>query len=267
MGQGENANPARLVQIDFTLGVGKGRVDASVQVPAGRVTLTQIVPAIQELASNVVGSVVQIVESEGHRISCRAGCGACCRQIVPLSLFEAEALSEWIRTLPPEQQQELERRFREALLKLRDAGVLEKLDPELWVEGDEATQKLALDYLHAGVPCPFLEQESCSIHPIRPVICREYLVTSPPEFCASPTAETVRVVPMPLKASQGLFRLGAEVEQGGRGWIPLVFLKAWMQYSLRPGDAITGSGPEVLRRFVEQLLTGSREGELPASST
>ncbi|HEY5241787.1 MAG TPA: YkgJ family cysteine cluster protein [Polyangiaceae bacterium] len=30
------------------------------------------------------------------------------------------------------------------------------------------------------VSCPFLEEESCSIHPDRPPICREYLVTSSP---------------------------------------------------------------------------------------
>jgi Fe-S-cluster containining protein len=36
------------------------------------------------------------------------------------------------------------------------------------------------------MPCPFLEDESCSIHPDRPLVCREYLVTSPAELCAGP---------------------------------------------------------------------------------
>jgi hypothetical protein len=33
-------------------------------------------------------------------------------------------------------------------------------------------------YFLQGVACPFLEAESCGIHPDRPLACREYLVTS-----------------------------------------------------------------------------------------
>jgi Fe-S-cluster containining protein len=255
------AEPA--VQVDFTLGIGAGRLDASVVVPKGRVTLTQILPALQSLCSNIMGATVEQVESEGHKISCKAGCGACCRQMVPLSIFEAEGLADWIRTLPQERQDELARRFDAALIALRDGGILERMHPEMWGEGtEEATAKLAVDYLKQRVACPFLEEESCSIHPIRPLICREYLVTSPAEFCVLPARKHVVGVPVPVKLSTVLFRMGAQVEGGHRGWIPLVFLFVWMRAGVRPGDAIQGDGPEVLYEVVKRLVTGNPENKV-----
>jgi Fe-S-cluster containining protein len=252
---GDSGGFGETVQVDFALAVGEGRLDASVVVPAGKVTLTQIMPAIQGLTSNIVGSVVQIVQSEGRQISCKAGCGACCRQMVPLSIFEAEALAQWIATLPEEHQEELRQRFHAALLALKESGILDRMDPAQWVDGSEDAKTLAIDYFAAGVACPFLENESCGIHPIRPLICREYLVTSPPEFCAHPTVDKVAGVPMPLKPSQSLFRLGAQIEKGGRGWIPLVFLFAWIKSGAQPGERFSGSGPDVLYEFVRNLTS------------
>jgi Fe-S-cluster containining protein len=246
-------SPTDTVQANFTLALGDGHLDASVVVHAGQVTLTQILPVIQNLTSNIVDSAIRIVESEGHHISCRAGCGACCRQMVPLSLFEAEALADWITTLPRDHQDRLRGRFHIALLALSEAGLIDRMDPADSVDGSEEAKQLAIDYLAAKVPCPFLENESCGVHPIRPLICREYLVTSPPEFCALPSVDKVSGVPMPLKPSLGLFRLGAKTEKNGRGWIPLVFLLAWIKSGARPGDRVSGPGPAVLYEFIKSL--------------
>ena len=258
IGQDENAAPT--VQVDFTLGLGEGRLDVSVLVPSGRVTLTQILPVLQSLSSDIMASTVEQTEAEGHRISCRAGCGACCRQMVPLSIFEAEALGDWIRTLPQERQDELARRFDAALIALRDGGMLERLNPKSLAEKNEQAAPLALDYLMLRVACPFLVDESCSIHAIRPLICREYLVTSPAEFCVFPTRDKVTGVPVPVKLSSAMFKLGVDVEGGVRGWIPLVFLFAWMKAGVRPGDAIRGEGPAVLYEVVKRLATGDAAG-------
>ncbi len=240
------------VQVDFTLAIGAGRLDASLDVPAGTVTLTQILPALQTLSSNVIASTVSIVEAEGYSISCRAGCGACCRQMVPLSLFEAEALGAWVAALPIEQRAVLAQRFHTALTAVRDGGMIARMDASKEVDHAEA-KALAIDYMRLAIPCPFLENESCSIHPIRPFACREYLVTSPPEFCDDPSTMPVVGVPVPLKLSRLLYKLGAQVSEDRGGWIPLVFLLVWMQANYRPGQAITGPGPEVLYEVVKRL--------------
>jgi Fe-S-cluster containining protein len=241
------------VQVDFTLAIGERRMKASVPVPAGRTTVTELLPILQAVTSRITAEVTLEVQAAGQQVSCRAGCGACCRQLVPLSLFEAEALAAWIRSLPQAQQQPLAGRFHAALLALRDAGILDRLSPEMWEEGSEAAKILVVDYLSARVPCPFLVEESCSIHPIRPLICREYMVTSPPEYCVDPVGSKVSGVRMPVKLSKALHRLGANLENEGTGWIPLVFLFHWMRSGSEPGQRIAGPGPQVLREIFAAL--------------
>ena len=247
------------IEVSFALRIGENTLRASLNVPAGKTTLTQLLPIIQNFENGMIDHVTQEAAAAGRPVSCCAGCGACCRQMVPLSIFEAEALSEWFRTLPEERQAQIEERFHRGLLALRDAGILDRLmQPERGNDLEEFTQ-LAIDYFHAGVPCPFLEDESCSIHPIRPLVCREYLVTSPAELCKDPSIHQISAIRLPLMASSALYKIGRELTQDQRGWIPLIFLLAWMKKDSKPGGYYTGLGQEVLRVFIEHLTT-----ELPA---
>ncbi len=263
----ENApdSDSQTISGEFSLAFGGTSLTASVRVPAGRTTLTELLPIIQNLENAIVDKIGEEAKAAGKTISCRAGCGACCRQMVPVSLFEAEALTAWIQTLAPEQRDELARRFHLALSALRDAGVLKKILSNEWVLDQEQTTQLAIDYFHAGVACPFLENESCSIHPIRPLSCREYLVTSPPELCRDPAANEVAGIRLPIKLSRALFAFGQRMEQDARGWIPLVFLLAWGKSGARPGEYVSGNGQEVLRRFLDQVsgVSGTDENQLP----
>jgi hypothetical protein len=170
-----------------------------------------------------------------------------------VSFFEAEALSEWMDTLPEERRVELEARFHRTLLALRDAGAIEKILDDRWTLEEETATQLAIDYFHAGVACPFLEDENCSIHPIRPLACREYLVTSPPALCQDPSANQVAGVRLPLKLSRVLFAFGQKLSQDRRGWIPLVFLMAWRKGGQKPGEHISGTSEEVLQEFLRQV--------------
>jgi len=241
------------VSVEFTVGIGEGKFTAVAVVPAGQTNLTQILPVLQALDNSLIEGVAAQLNAGGHRISCKAGCGACCRQMVPLSIFEAEALSAWIETLPEAQREELAGRFHRALLKLASAGLIDRMVSEDWLAETESARKLALDYLYQRIPCTFLEDESCSIHPIRPLICREYLVTSPPEHCYDPATLKAEPVHLPLNFSRILTAIGAEVEGDSRGWIPLLFLFAWMEAGAHPGEAVSGAGPQVLYEFVKRI--------------
>ncbi|HEX3435860.1 MAG TPA: YkgJ family cysteine cluster protein [Pseudacidobacterium sp.] len=247
--------PESSVQVSFALRIGEGTLRASLEVPAGKTTLTQLLPIIQDFESSMINQVTAEAAAAGRPVSCRAGCGACCRQMVPLSIFEAEALGEWFSTLPQERQTELEARFHRGLIALKEAGVLEKLMQQDWGGDEKNFTQLAIDYFHAGVPCPFLENESCSIHPIRPLICREYLVISPAELCRDPSIHQISAVNLPLHASSALYKMGRELTHDVRGWIPLIFLMAWMKREAKPGDFYSGTGEEVLRSFMDHLTT------------
>src|ERR1700738_948575 len=185
------------VEVEFALKVGEGHLKAKVQVPAGQTNLTELLPIIQSFENAIIGGAVREASKVGLSISCKAGCGACCRQMVPISIFEAQAMGQWIRTLPPEQQQVLEARFHQTLLALKDTGIIQRLIDEDWFADNDTAKLMAIDYFRLGIPCPFLENESCSIHPIRPLSCREYLVTSPPALCADPATNNVAGVQLP----------------------------------------------------------------------
>jgi Fe-S-cluster containining protein len=253
MSDGSEKASAPTVKASFALPLGGGFLNASANLPAGRTNLTQLLPIVQSLENAIIGRIAQEADQAGTPISCRAGCGACCRQLVPVSFFEAEALAHWMNTLPVEQRANLEQRFHRALLKLRDAGVIDKILDQRWMEDEQLTTQLAVDYFHAGVACPFLENESCSIHPMRPLSCREYLVTSPPALCDDPSVNQVSGVRLPLKLSRVLYSFGQQMEQDRRGWIPLVFLLAWTKSGAKPGEYVSGTGEEVLRKFLEQV--------------
>jgi Fe-S-cluster containining protein len=243
------------VTVEFSLRVGDGQLSAKADVPAGQTNVTKLLPVIQSLENAIVGAAVEQSEAAGYPISCKAGCGACCRQMVPVSIFEAQDLGEWIRSLPVDQQKALEGRFHQTLLALKDTGIIDRLVHEDWFADDDTAKKMAIDYFRLGIPCPFLRDESCSIHPRRPLSCREYLVTSSPERCTDPATNKVSGVELPLKLSRALYRMGGELEHDRRGWIPLVFLFAWMKSGADPGAAFSGTGPEVLRQFLDHLAT------------
>jgi Fe-S-cluster containining protein len=249
----EPAAKEPLVRATFSVPVAGAFLNASALLPTGRTTLTELLPIVQNIENAIIARVEEEARAAGTPISCRAGCAACCRQMVPVSLFEAEALLEWMQSLPAERQQELAQRFHGALTALRDAGVIDKLVQEEWTLDEERTTRLAVDYFHARVACPFLEDENCSIHPIRPLACREYLVTSPPELCQDPSVNNVHGVMLPVKISRALYSFGREMEQDLRGWIPLVFLLAWAKSGARPGEFVAGTGQEVLRKFLGKL--------------
>jgi Fe-S-cluster containining protein len=241
------------VTVEFTIAVRNEQFKAATVVPAGQTNLTKIMPVLQILDNRFIESVTDDLAATGRSVSCKAGCGACCRQMVPISIFEAEALADWVRTLPEAKQQVLARRFHDALTKLAAAGIIDRMVNVDWLAETESARQLAVDYLFARVPCPFLENESCSIHPIRPLICREYLVTSPPEHCSDPTTDHVDPVRLPLQFSRILKVIGAELEHDSHGWIPLVFLFGWMKSGAKPGEAVTGTGPEVLYEFLKRM--------------
>jgi Fe-S-cluster containining protein len=242
-------------QVSFSLRIGEGTLNANLEVPAGKTTLTSLLPVLQSFDSSMINHVVNEATEAGHPISCRKGCGACCRQMVPLSIFEAEFLGNWFHSLPKERQTELEQRFHRGLIKLKEAGVLDKIMDSEWGADEESFIQMAIDYFGAGVPCPFLEDESCSIHPIRPLVCREYLVTSPAELCKDPSLNQISAIHLPIIPSKALYKIGQKLTRDMRGWMPLIFLLAWTKRGVRPGDYFTGTGQEVLRIFMDNLTT------------
>jgi methyltransferase-like protein/Fe-S-cluster containining protein len=231
-------------------------IEAQIEVPEAPTRPRQLLPILQWFTDEVVEAARGRVEQEGKTISCRAGCGACCRQLVPISRAEAYQLAELVERLPETRRSEVRRRFQAAEERLAAAGLLEGLMEPTSLAVD--TRALGLDYFRLGIACPFLENESCSIHSDRPLACREYLVTSPAENCRQPTAETIEMVDLPARVSKALLA----VEQGNAKrptWVPLSLAPRWAASHAEPPPG--RSGPELLGDIFQRLS----RGELPAA--
>jgi len=227
------------------LTVGDLRVVHPITVPTGSVRAAAVVPALQGLVNAVVAAAETRLGETGGEISCRKGCGACCRQLVPVSRTEAERLLGVVEAMPAKRQRAVKERFATAAAAIRAAGLGETAgrsdrDPS------RSDRELSVGYFALGIPCPFLEEESCSIHPERPLVCREYLVTSPAERCAGPQQEGVTPVPVP-KVSLAARNLQDESES----WFPLAMLMDWAK--TRPRDGVKRTGPEWIQRFLRRL--------------
>jgi Fe-S-cluster containining protein len=185
-------NQQDTVTADVKLSVAGQSLNLRLTVPTGQTKPTRLLPVLRSISESLVNAVETRARAEGLQVSCKKGCGACCRQLVPVSETDARRLRELVAEMPEGRRRVVLKRFEDAKQRIGTAGLLERLQSPEQIVGDEF-RKFGLDYFHQGVACPFLEEESCSIHQERPLVCREYLVVSPPENCARQTNEPVQV--------------------------------------------------------------------------
>lgn len=222
-------------------------VELLLTVPEGKVGLDRLLPILQGLTNHITDRAEAAEAAQGRPVTCAKGCGACCRQIVPVSQAEARALGKLVDAMPPDRQAHVRARFATALAALEEKGVLAEIDALRATPGAPA-RALGLRYFAAGVACPFLEDESCSIHPDRPLVCRQYLVTSPPERCSTPEGG---VTPVPLPAQPAAALLQADMADSGVPWLPLVYALIWHEQAPEPGPRRTA--PEILQDVIGRL--------------
>jgi Fe-S-cluster containining protein len=255
-------NTTATVHLEAT--IGSCALNMSVSVPAGPATVDDFLPLLQILDDEIVASAEHDIQQQGKCISCQKGCGACCRQLVPLSPADARHIARLVANMPEPRKTEIVSRFAAARQKLEETGFLQKLNErQQWPERD--VSQIGVEYFQLGIACPFLEDESCSIHLDRPLTCREYLVTSPAVNCASPSGDAIDCVPLPAK----VWLSAARAESNSRSgepyihWIPLIQSLAWAAES--PSEPAAKPGPELLRQLIEGLSSSSNEPLLVAS--
>lgn len=232
-------------RLTVELGLSGSVVRVEMDVPMGDVPMERLLPALQTTADALVSFSARNSVAEGKPISCAAGCGACCRQLVPIAPAEARQLAVLVEGLAEPRRSVVRKRFAEALRRAGEAGLL----PALEARGgpaDGAAEETSLAYFQLGIPCPFLEAESCSIYEDRPIACREYLVTSPPANCAAPTRESIDMVYLPTRICAAV----AWEEEGSEDFskttlVPLVLSLLWAAKNPRGRDP--RPGPELLR--------------------
>lgn len=245
-----------------TLRIGTQPVDVEMTVPARPVKLHRMLPVFQQLADLFVDASAAVAAAEGRSVSCSAGCGACCRQAVPLSEAEVQHIAELVEGLPEPRRGEIRARFAAGAARIRATGWFEAMDALVRAARSTAPEaarqqltELGLRYFALGVACPFLEDESCSIHADRPIACREFLVSSPPEHCRAPASGAVRKIEMALKLSQPLKAISRAGRFGNDRFLTLI--QALELAQDHPREAAEKTGPEWMADFFREV--GSRE--------
>jgi len=225
-------------------------VELTIKTPAGPVQVREMLRVFHSLTDVLVSAATREVQKQGKKVSCRAHCGACCRQIVPITEAETHWIRDLVERLPEPRRNQIRHRFADALERLAAAGILEELRHR-GPRTDEEVLSLANRYVELEIACPFLEDESCSIHPDRPMMCREYLVTSPAENCGAPGPRQIECVPMPVRVSSVVARLGREVQPGERPLVPLILALEWAE--AHRDETARRPGPEILENLLRRL--------------
>lgn len=205
------------------------------EVSVGPVTPTALLSPARAIGEAIAEVATRRAHRDGERVSCRAGCGACCRHLVPISVLEAAALVEAIASLPADRRARVERRFAEAVRRMEDLGLLDATAPSGRASlrspappGTTAWEEASRRYFEAGIPCPLLEEECCSLYEHRPLVCREYLAVTPAERCQT-WGPGVRTVARPVRMSEALGEVARGLGHGESPCIPLALALEWIE--------------------------------------
>jgi len=236
--------------MSVSLSTPEGVLRGKVSVDTGPMRLAELVPTACELTNVLVAQAAGREQRAGRHISCRAGCAACCRHMVAISPPEAFYMMDLLDSFEQARRAEVMERIERIVSELeRQQMVDELMNPQLT---DEVVLPIARKYFLLGMPCPFLVDESCSIHPHRPVVCREYNVTSLAELCVDPLINDITKVPMPLPLAVPLARLTAQLTGTSPRLIPLPLVPRWITQheDLRQRQ---WPGLELFQQFIKTL--------------
>ena len=114
---------------------------------------------MHESIDSFIQSFDTLVTQNGKKIQCQKGCSWCCHQPVFALSFELEYLNDFVtQNFDKQKQDEIQKRAKDKKHKL-----------------DSLTDK---DLLHSKIPCPLLENGTCTAYEARPMACRIYLSTN-----------------------------------------------------------------------------------------
>jgi Fe-S-cluster containining protein len=254
-------------RFEVTLNTPAGRLTTAIDVPTGFIPITAIVSVTRRLGEEAARLEVQQAMEAGQTISCQMGCAACCRMLVPLSPPEAFALREYVGQLPMDRRTHLLNRLNDTKDRVKRAGLWDRLNEVAEASRpvpDEELDPINRAYYALRIPCPFLENEMCSIYEARPAACRELLVTSPPELCQDLVQNPVTPLPVSMRIGSILGQVLGRLTNSPPRLIPLPMALEWAERheeeSRRtwPGSSLLDQVLDSMWRFLSQEFTNRR---------
>jgi Fe-S-cluster containining protein len=248
-------------RFEVALNTPAGRLTTAIDVPTGFIPITAIVPVTRRLGEEAAELEVQQAVEAGRTISCRKGCAACCRMLVPLSAPEAFALSEYVEQLPPDRRTLLLNHLSDTKDRLIREGLWDRLNDVAETSrpvADEELDPINQSYYALRIPCPYLENELCSIYEARPAACRELLVTSPAELCQDLVHNPIVPLPVSMRISSILGLVWGTLTSTPPRLIPLPMALEWAEQHEEeagrtwPGSSLLDQVLDKMWRFLSQ---------------
>ena len=250
-------------RFEVALNTPAGRLTTAIDVPTGLIPITAIVPLTRRLGDEAAELEIQQTTETGQTISCRKGCAACCRMLVPLSVPEAFSLRDYVGQLSADRRTYLLNRLSDTKDRVKRAGLWDRLNDVAEASrpvSDEELDPINQSYYALRMPCPYLENELCSIYEARPAACRELLVTSPAELCQDLVQNPVTPLPVSMRISSVLGLAWGTLTNSPPRLIPLPIALDWAERheeeSRRtwPGSSLLDQVLDSMWRFLSQAF-------------
>jgi Fe-S-cluster containining protein len=243
---------------EASLPVADAALHVELAAPPGRMTLPDVVPVARAVADESVDLLRARLEAAGQTVPCTRGCAACCRYLVPLSGPEALRLDEELSNMPAPRRNAVRRAFARAAQRVGSAG------PPPAADGLKA---VAAWYAEMDLDCPLLQDGLCSIYPARPIVCREFLVTSPAELCSRRDPEAGDIATPHVSVAEALAELAARLEAGPIESVLLPLALNWAGRNRRRGEQSwpTQRIAEELAQVLQALSTRAVAGGCAAA--
>lgn len=218
--------------------------------------LSDLVPMARALCTKIVNATAEIATDRGQRITCSKGCTYCCSYLAPLSPAEAFRIRDEILTMPVSR-----RRYYLRSMMVRARYILnhrQSLQQPEELSGltsqQNCLQNISEWYSSLKLTCPFLSSQQCSIYQLRPLVCREYLVSSPASVCHFTSSAMPQIIPLPVSVAEVLMMTSCRLEGTQQEAVMLPFTTLWAKEN-RARSQRTWQGKVVVKTFVESLNT------------
>ena len=221
--------PEQRVTGEFELNVGGERLAIRLNLPTNSTKPHRVLPIFQQMTNSFIDISKKAAEARGKEISCKEGCSACCRPPVPISELEVYQLAELVESMPEPRRSEVRKKFSDACEHFSRIGWFDRIaacdelgkSKPLAIVAEELDDAVN-EYFQQDIACPFLEDNLCSIHAARPLVCREHLVTSPAENCSRVNNEPVEGLDLLVSPSKIIQFIGRTGRFNGLGFVPLI---------------------------------------------
>src|SRR6266850_7145429 len=87
------------------------RFDMQMGIPPGDRRPSEMLPLFRHMAEAMIDHSIKEERQAGRKVSCKKGCGACCRQLVPISAIEARAIAKLVDAMSPERKKTILAKF------------------------------------------------------------------------------------------------------------------------------------------------------------